>query len=233
MNCDRALLAMLDADLSVLRGERSTPLGRHLGGCARCQRVASRLTADTMRLARAVSAPSVVRSRERAGRRASWAVAGTLLAAASIAWVVFVDHAEVVMPAKQAVDRPTAGRVVSAQPALPASSSATGNAPVASDPRAVPGGLHTRRASASRPVTVRQGSLAATPVNAVPLPMPEPIRTAPILPERAAVAQPYRAVAALTSDEQSTEGRATPPAPASIVRPSNHPNIIVVWQSTP
>jgi hypothetical protein len=55
MNCDRALVALLDAELPELTTSTTT-LAMHVRSCARCRRVADRLMTDTHLLAAAMSA---------------------------------------------------------------------------------------------------------------------------------------------------------------------------------
>ena len=62
MNCDRALLSLLDAELPDLAAGTTT-LAVHVRGCARCRRVAGQLMADTRHLAGAMPV-SVARRRK-------------------------------------------------------------------------------------------------------------------------------------------------------------------------
>ena len=56
MNCADARHRLLNADLSVIRGESDTSLREHLAGCARCAAEASVILADTARLRQALVA---------------------------------------------------------------------------------------------------------------------------------------------------------------------------------
>ena len=62
MNCDRALLALLDAELPPLTTS-ATPLAVHVRSCARCHRVADRFMADTRSLAIAMPASGIHQKR--------------------------------------------------------------------------------------------------------------------------------------------------------------------------
>ena len=62
MNCDRALLALLEAELPELTTSAS-PLAEHVRNCARCHRVADRFLSDTRSLAVAMPASGVHQKR--------------------------------------------------------------------------------------------------------------------------------------------------------------------------
>ena len=65
MTCELALALLLDAEPSEFSANERTPLGEHLGSCARCRRVAAQLMQDTQELAVAMEAGSL----RRPGRR--------------------------------------------------------------------------------------------------------------------------------------------------------------------
>jgi hypothetical protein len=79
MNCDRALVALLDAELPGLVAG-TTPLALHVRDCSRCRRVADQFIVDTHLLAMALPAPSSRRQRSiRTHVMAPLALAASLL----------------------------------------------------------------------------------------------------------------------------------------------------------
>ena len=81
MNCDRALISLLDAELPGLAAGTTT-LAAHVRGCARCRRVADQLMADTHLLAGAI--PATVARRRTSISIAPLAVAASLLVMVAI-----------------------------------------------------------------------------------------------------------------------------------------------------
>lgn len=84
MNCVEAREAMLVAELDELRGRGDAPVAAHVAACVACRAAASKVIAQSGRLARLVDA----RSRRRRSTRRVAIVSSLPIAAAIVAGVV-------------------------------------------------------------------------------------------------------------------------------------------------
>lgn len=119
MTCESALELLLDAEPSEFSASETTPLGRHLRGCAKCRRVAAQLQDDTRRLALAMTAAPV--RRPLPSRRSLRLSLAPVLAVAALAFAVALrsrpdDTPVVLEPRRYEPAVPPAPAVHSASP---------------------------------------------------------------------------------------------------------------------
>lgn len=215
MTCENALLMLLDADLAALVRDNSSPLGRHLAGCARCQAIVARLQADTSRLAAMTGARTELAApRRHSGlrRRAIWLAPIPLAAAAVLAFVASSRVPAIVAPAAQTGAALTHAPAPAAPPTASVSASRPSRGTDAPDRR------RPRAAAAPAPVDVAVGHRWT--------------------PTRIEVGGPFlaKSVAPLpvAFDADPSDGEltaadvATPGGRVVVLRPGNT-NITVVW----
>jgi len=221
MNCDQALVRIVEADLSALPRE-DTPLGRHVQACERCAAVVRMLERETGALTSLfasvpLAAPTddTARVRARTPHVLRWAS----LAAASVVLLY-------VVLLRPSADGPVPFAALSsvpheAAPTPPASSAPASVAPMAN------------RAVATRPA--RQDTLPSTPLLAVPpdaVPIP---LSAPIAAERT-VPEPTTAVPVSFANDAGLADSSPASVPGAVARhpialPQSNPRVTVLWLS--
>jgi hypothetical protein len=160
MTCVEALELLLAADPAELEGSATTPLTRHLVGCARCRRVADRLLADMAQFAVAVRAEEA-RTTAGSGRRSGLLVLG---AAATMVVALLLSRGE---PAPRTMPiGPPVGETAAVSSEAPArdSASPTAEAPTPRSPMpaARSRARHEPAYGGARPIPVVPATIAAT-----------------------------------------------------------------------
>lgn len=220
MNCDQALVRIVDADLGLLLRE-DTSLGRHVRECERCGAVARMLQRETGALTSLfatvpLTAPAGGTTRARASRPQTlrWA---SLAAVTGVLLFVVQLRAPADSSVSTVAQLPSTPHVAAPPPTPP------------SAPASVSAAAH--RAMATRPV--RQGGLTPTAqrtvaLDAVPIPL-----SSPIVAQRTVVEPtmpvPIANDAIPTDSARSSEQDAI--ARHAIALPQSNPRVTVLWLS--
>jgi hypothetical protein len=222
MNCDQALVSIVEADLATLHRE-DTPIGRHVHACERCAAVVRMLQRETAALTSLVAtvplampAGAPARARARRPQTLRWI---SLAAVSGVLMYVVLLRASADTRVPMVAQRPSAPH--DAAPPSPASSAPASVA------------LVTNPAVATR--SPRQGALPPRPLRTVP-PDAVPIPLGrPIVAERT-VSEPTVAVAVpIANDAVPADSSLAPErdviARHAIALPQSNPRVTVLWLS--
>jgi hypothetical protein len=222
MNCDQALVGIVEADLATLFQE-DTVLGQHVHACERCRAVVDMLHRETGALTSLVATmpfvvPTVGAERARASRRH---VLGWVSLAAVTGTVLFV------VQLRAPADKRTP--MVAQRPSTQ---------PVAAPPPTAPSAPAPVPSVANRTMTLRvarQRALTPTPrptatLDAVPIPLSPPIVAQmtvaePTMPVPVTVTNDVVPADSSRSAEQDAVARHT------ITLPQSNPRVTVLWLS--
>lgn len=221
MNCDQALVRIVEADLTVLQGD-DTPLARHVQACERCAAVVRMLERETGALTflfasvpLAVPTGDTARARPRTPHVLRWV---SLAAASAGLLYVFLLRPSASSPVPFAVLSSDPREAAPPPPASPAPPSVAAIA---------------NRAVATRPP--RQDSLPSTllramPPDAVPIPLSAPIAAERTVPEPTiAVPASFANDAVLPDSSAASEQGAVARHPIAL--PQSNPRVTVLWLS--
>lgn len=221
MNCDQALVRIVEADLSALPRE-DTPLGRHVQACERCAAVVRMLERETGALTSLfASVPLAAPTGDTASVRVRTPHVPRWVSLAAASGVLLS-----VVLLRLSADSPVPFAALSSAPHEAAPPPPTSSTPASVAPMA-------NRALATRPApqdTLLSTPLLAVPPDAVPIPLSLPVAAEMTVPEPTiAVPVSFASDAVLADSSAASEQGAVARHPIAL--PQSNPRVTVLWLS--